>query len=96
MQIKFIFDDKAKHVLACMAIAFVCGMLGYFFTPITFFQALVIGFTCAVLAGAGKELIHDKLMGLGAATWADFIASLYGSFAGTIFLAMVLGFILSN
>lgn len=96
MKIKFIFDDKAKHILACMAISLICGGLSYFFTSVTYFISLVIGFSCAVLAGAIKELVIDKLLKLGAPTWDDFIASVYGSFAGTILLAMILGFILTH
>lgn len=89
-------EDKTLHVWAGMFFSGLVGSSSYFFTHANYFESCMIGLFVGILAGAVKELVHDKWMGLGVASWADFFATLYGSFAGTALLAIVIGVVLTH
>ena len=96
MKINFIFDDKTKHVLSGAFIAIIVALLKYIFSDSGLIFSCFLGFSTGTIIGALKELIFDKLLKLGSPTFADFLATFYGSFMGAVLTAMIFGFIIIN
>ena len=65
--------DKWIHFFAGNYIALFAGV---------FFANPLIGLIMAVIAGAAKELIWDKLLNKGMPEWWDFIYTAVGGFIG--------------
>ncbi len=76
--------DKQLHFAAGASIT----TLSYYFSKYAYKnrnKALLIGFTCGVLAGVGKEL-YDKYSGMGTPSVNDALATAAGSACATITL----------
>jgi len=94
MKIKFVFDDKTYHVFAGISIALLTGFLIYSFSDKGLLTSAAFGVLFGIIIGALKELVYDKMLKKGSATWSDFVATLYGSCVGGVLLIMILGLLL--
>lgn len=66
--------DGMAHALCCLL---VCALSGAFL-PV--WAAVLLG----ILVGAGKELVWDKWLGKGHASWHDFLCDLAGVVLGLL------------
>lgn len=97
-------DDKDKHIILCMGIASYIAILMYVIldhstewsVQANYFCSLLIAFLVTGIIAALKEIVYDGLLKQGVASWADFLASMYGDFLGTVTSAIILGVILSH
>lgn len=89
MKINIIWQpDKNWHFLIGMLIPILVSCLSYFVFNQTFWFSLILGFGLSIFAGAFKELVWDKMLGNGAATWMDFIVTFLGAFVGTFMISL--------
>lgn len=85
--------DKDAHVICCAIIALTVGSLWnltFYFTGHDLNSGgAFIGLITAIVVGALKELVWDRLMGNGVCSLWDFIPSCYGSILGAIHVAIL-------
>ena len=74
-------QDKLKHLLVGVGISLVFGVL---FSPL-------IGLIAAVIVGALKEIIWDRLLKKGTPEFMDFLATALGGAIAYMVVKIVLG-----
>lgn len=85
------FGDKTVHVWAGALIALIGGIVFYIFFDANFWIYPLVGFIVGNIAGLFKEFVYDKALKFGQFSWADLLATFYGTLVGSIMVIMSIG-----
>ena len=72
--ISWLGQDGLAHIVCCAAL---CGLLGLILP-------LWVSIVATVAVGIGKELVWDKWLGKGTASWKDVLCDLIGIAVGAL------------
>jgi len=79
------------HMIAGFLITFFTAFILIHYFSVYFWSGIIIGGITGVFAGAFKELVWDKLLGLGVCTKEDFYDTCWGVGIGLVTSIIVIG-----